>query len=343
MNAVLALPDAARQLPLVTLYLTERCNSRCVTCDYWRHGRRDATLADVRRLLPELRQLGTRMALLSGGEPLLNPEWQQIAELLRDAGIECWLLTSGLSLAKHARRATDLFQAITVSLDGTNASTYAAIRGLDAFDKVCSGIRMAVGQGATVTLRVTLQRSNYQELPRFVELAAGLGVTQVSFLAVDVGNAHAFARVGEVAGGLALSAEDLPRLDALIDEVESEHAALFQRGFIAESPARLRQLRQYFGALLGRNVFPTVRCNAPDFSAVVGVDGRISPCFFIAGPAEQGSGSSFAQRLASAPFARQRDAIRAGEHRECQRCVCSLHRTPLELASPMAFRTGGAA
>ena len=37
-------PTMQRTLPLVTLYLTERCNSRCVTCDYWRHGRqgRDA-------------------------------------------------------------------------------------------------------------------------------------------------------------------------------------------------------------------------------------------------------------------------------------------------------------
>jgi molybdenum cofactor biosynthesis enzyme MoaA len=81
---------------------------------------------------------------------------------------EPWLLTSGLSLAKHARRATPLFQSITVSLDGTCAATYAAIRGLDAIDKVCEGIRAAVAEGATVGLRVTLQRANYRELPRFV-------------------------------------------------------------------------------------------------------------------------------------------------------------------------------
>ena len=37
-------------LPLVTLYLSERCNSRCATCDYWRHGVKDMTLADVERL-----------------------------------------------------------------------------------------------------------------------------------------------------------------------------------------------------------------------------------------------------------------------------------------------------
>ena len=128
---------ALRQLPLVTLYLSERCNSRCITCDYWRHGVADMRLEAVRRLLPDLARLQTRVALLSGGEPLLNPEWPQIAELLRRQGLRLWLLTSGLSLAKHARRAADLFDAITVSLDGTDPGTYEAIRGLDAFEKVC--------------------------------------------------------------------------------------------------------------------------------------------------------------------------------------------------------------
>src|SRR5690242_5146360 len=112
-----------QRLPLVTFYLTERCNSRCVTCDYWRQGRRDATLDSVRRVLPDLRALGTRVALLSGGEPLLNPEWPEIAGELKDCGLGLWLLTSGLSLAKHARRAAQLFDSITVSMDGTCAAT----------------------------------------------------------------------------------------------------------------------------------------------------------------------------------------------------------------------------
>jgi MoaA/NifB/PqqE/SkfB family radical SAM enzyme len=93
----------ADSVPLVTLYLSERCNSRCVTCDYWRHGAKDMTLASVRRLLPALAELRTRAVLVSGGEPLLNPEWREIAELLKSRDLTLWLLTSGLSLAKHAR------------------------------------------------------------------------------------------------------------------------------------------------------------------------------------------------------------------------------------------------
>jgi len=324
--------SAPGHLPLVTLYLTERCNSRCVTCDYWRHGRKDVTLESVTRLLPELVALQTRTALISGGEPLLNPQWQAIAETLRASDIDLWLLTSGLSLAKHAGRAARLFQSITVSLDGTCAETYAAIRGLDAFDKVCEGIRAAVAAGATVGLRVTLQRANYRELPRFVTLARELGASQVSFLAVDVSNPHAFARLEDFSHELALQPADLPVLDTLLDDLERDHAEDFRTRFIAESPAKLRRLRQYFSALKGADVFPPVRCNAPEFSAVVGVDGRVAPCFFIPGPADAAPGTPLGAALGGDSMIELRRAIRAGERRECERCVCSMWREPREFA-----------
>ncbi len=92
-----------------------------------------------------------------------------------------WLLTSGLSLAKHARRAAELFDAITVSLDGTDRETYPAIRGLDAFDKVCEGIRASAAPVYRSGLRVTLQRANYRELPAFVELAKGSAPAKFRF------------------------------------------------------------------------------------------------------------------------------------------------------------------
>ena len=317
-----------RSLPLITLYLTERCNSRCVTCDYWRTGRDHATLESVRRLLPGLERLGTRVALLSGGEPLLNPEWRAIARALTTRGIETWLLTSGLSLAKHAADVAANFRSVTVSLDGTTPATYRAIRGLDAFHVVCEGIRAAVRAEANVSLRVTVQRTNYRELPQFVRLARGLGVAQVSFLAVDVANPHAFGRDSAFGDGLALRADDVAKLDGLLDSMEQEFAAEFARGFIAESPGKLRRMRDYFAALLGLGAFPPVRCNAPEFSAVVGVHGQVSPCFFIAGPASAVVDTDPAAVLDAEPMRALRADIHAGRRPECARCVCSLWRDP---------------
>jgi hypothetical protein len=70
-----------------------------------------------------------------------------------------------------------------------------------------------------------------------------------------------------------------------------------------------------------------VVCNAPEFSAVVGVEGQVSPCFFI-----RGTGASTRAGLAAAlddgMMRAQRVAIAAGEHPECERCVCSMWRDP---------------
>jgi MoaA/NifB/PqqE/SkfB family radical SAM enzyme len=327
-------------LPLVTLYLTERCNSRCVTCDYWRHGVNDLSLESVERLLPDLETLRTRVVLVSGGEPLLNPQWRAIAELLKSRGLGLWLTTSGLALAKHAQSIAKLFDAVTVSLDGTCAETYAAIRGLDAFHAVTNGVRAVGAAGRAAGLRVTLQRANYRELPRFISLAHEVGAAGVSFLAVDVSNPHAFARLDEFDRDLALRDEDLPELDRLLERVEAEHVEDFRTGFIAESPAKLRRIRNYFAALRGRGAFPRVCCNAPEFSAVVGADGHVSPCFFIAGPAHAPRAPELGAALASAPMRALRAAIRGGGRPECERCVCSMWRDPATLERERFTRRG---
>lgn len=326
-------PTSLERLPLVTLFLSERCNSRCVSCDYWRHGRADLDFEAVNRLLPSLERLGTEVVLISGGEPLLNPEWAQIAALLGQHGLKVWLLTSGLSLAKHAARASMLFDAITVSLDGTDGNTYAAIRGVDAFDAVCRGIRAAVAANAVVTLRVTVQRGNFRQLPDFVRLGRALGVAQVSFLAVDVANAHAFKRHEDFAADLALSADDLPELQRMLVRLEHEHAEDFRTGFIAENPEKLRrQLLGYFTAVCGLGPFPPVRCNAPEFSAVIDARRHVSPCFFIGGPPHALVTDDLGAILNEEDMITLRGSIRRGERPECSRCVCSIWRDPAHLA-----------
>jgi len=312
----------------VTLYLSERCNSRCITCEYWRNGRADMTLESVAQLIPDLIALGTQAVLLSGGEPLLNREWREIAELLRGQGLTLWLLTSGLSLAKHARTAAELFDRITVSLDGACPATYAAIRGVDAFDNVLAGIRAASAAGAAVTVRSTLQRGNFRELPDLIELARAAEARQISFLAVDTANPHAFARLDGPRPNVALTREDLPPFVSVLESVIKAHAADFRSGFIAEPPAKLWRILEYFAAVCGLGAYPPVRCNAPEFSAVIDAQGSVQPCFFITGPPGQNEGEGFEAVLNGAPMRALRSKIAAGGRAECRTCVCSLWREP---------------
>ena len=121
--------------------------------------------------------------------------------------------------------------------------------------------------------------------------------------------------------------------DAVLTAMQRDYLEDFRSGFIAESPQKLRRIRQYFAAIQGQAPYPPVRCNAPEFSAVIGATGRVQPCFFIQGSsAARLSGEAAAteqnleQILNRADMADLRTAIRTGARAECKTCVCTLWR-----------------
>jgi MoaA/NifB/PqqE/SkfB family radical SAM enzyme len=338
--------DRMGALPLVILYLTQHCNSRCVTCDYWKLPPKRMELALVRRLAKELRALGTREVMLSGGEPLLHPEWPEIARLLREAGCRVVIVTNGLLLARYEAELVDRCDALVISLDGATPATYAAIRGVDGLEAVLTGARALAPRHPSVTFRTTLQRANFREMPALIHLAWEAGVAGISFLAADVSTSEAFGRDATCAGEralptaasfdrrMALSQAELAEFSAVLDQVEAEFADLFASRFILDPPARLRTLHTYFAALHGGAAFPPVRCNVPRYSVVIEADGRLRPCFFLpeyacASNGGDGHGEIDLLGALNEPDARAfRGSIRRGERPECGRCVCPLYRSP---------------
>ena len=91
-------------LPLLILYPTSRCNSRCISCEWWKStGADDLTFEEIEGVSRELPALGTRVVAFSGGEPLLRRDLFAIAASFRARGARLELLTSGVLLAKKAR------------------------------------------------------------------------------------------------------------------------------------------------------------------------------------------------------------------------------------------------
>ena len=90
-------------LPILIFFPTSRCNSRCVSCDWWKcSGAGDLSLAEIDRLAHALPALGTRIVCFSGGEPLLRPEVFEAARLFRAQGVSLHLLTSAVLLERCA-------------------------------------------------------------------------------------------------------------------------------------------------------------------------------------------------------------------------------------------------
>ena len=128
-------------LPLLVFFPTSRCNSRCVSCDWWkRSGADDLTLAEIEAIADELPSLGTRVVVFSGGEPLLRPEVFDAAAIFRRQGATLHLLTSGVLLERFAERVAQQFARVCVSLDASSAALYAQIRGVDALATVGRGV-----------------------------------------------------------------------------------------------------------------------------------------------------------------------------------------------------------
>ncbi len=334
------LSDHLSTLPLLVLYLTDGCNSKCAMCDIWKAPRRNMAMGLVERLAASSQKLGTQLVLLSGGEAMQHPEWPMIAQEFRAAGSKIWLLTNGLLLRKQAEDVMAHVDTLTVSLDAATPDLYEKIRGVDGLNLILEGMQIISTAGIPISTRTTLMRANFRQMPQIVDRALGAGARQVSFLAVDTVNPFAFGPrfedviplnmpVNEFGG---LTAEDLPEFGAILDEMAHTHAAHFADGRIAESPAKLRRLYDYFAEPLGLGEFEGPRCNAPHISAVVNWDGRLQPCYFLPAWGKlNGDGVGLEDALNDPAALALRTAYRNGERAECARCVCPLYRGPRAL------------
>src|SRR6266480_6988084 len=98
--------DRISALPIVILMPHSACNCRCVMCDIWKDNKSLKQLeeADITGLLGSLKRYGTQQVVMSGGEALLNPNFFRFCEMLRKQNIKVSLLSTGLTLKKHAEQ-----------------------------------------------------------------------------------------------------------------------------------------------------------------------------------------------------------------------------------------------
>ena len=312
-------------LPLVVFFPTSRCNSRCLSCAWWTSdGEDDLTIDEIKGVAESLAALGTKLVVFSGGEPLLRPDVFEAAGLFRQQGCALHLLTSGIGLGPRAAEVGRWFDRVIISLDASTDDVYHDVRGVDALSAVENGVARlkTMAPRLPVSARATLHRVNFRELPRLVAKARRMQLTAISFLAADVTSEAFGPRPPGSTRALLLDRQEITEFRALIDAAAIDCAEEFERGFILESPAKLRRLPQYYAAMLGDEAFPPAACNAPWVSAVIEANGDVKPCFFhpaVGNLRRVPIGTLVRRRLREF-----RAALDVGENPVCERCVCSL-------------------
>ncbi len=318
-------------LPVVVLMPHSRCNCRCVMCDIWKanHDRRELTTADLLPHVTTLKELGTKRVVLSGGEALMHSNLWALCAAIRGIGARITLLSTGLLLKRNAANVATWCDDVIVSIDGPR-SIHDQIRGIPgAFDRLAEGVAAlkAEKQGYPVTARCVIQRRNFRELPSIIAVARDIGLDGISFLAADV-SSEAFNRPlgwdGDRVADVALDASEVAELERILDDTVIQFAREFASGFVAENPAKLRRIHQYYAALTGKGDFPRTVCNAPWVSSVVEADGTVRPCFF-----HRSLGNikdrPLDEILNSPEAVEFRQNLDVRENPICRKCVCTLN------------------
>jgi len=165
-----------RKLTGLRMALTPRCNLQCIYCHHEGevspNGEIGAkTAAAIAKAAAEL---GVRSLKLTGGEPLMRPDLEDLISQMPDS-LEISLTTNGIFLAERAAGLAEAgLDRANVSLDSLNPEVYSTITRSRKGDleKVIRGIDAARDAGLEpIKLNVVVLRENQIEIPELIEFS----------------------------------------------------------------------------------------------------------------------------------------------------------------------------
>jgi radical SAM protein with 4Fe4S-binding SPASM domain len=177
----------ASRPPVLTrldIELTERCNNDCVHCSVNRPaGDRDARArewpaASWKRLMDEAAGLGCLVVRLTGGEPTLRDDFEDIYLHARRLGLRVMIFTNATLLTTRlARVLKDVppLEAVEVSVYGMRRETYEAVaRTPGSFEAFRRGVGLLAENGVPFIVKGAFLPATRGEVEEFEAWAAAL-------------------------------------------------------------------------------------------------------------------------------------------------------------------------
>ena len=164
--------------------LTHRCPLHCPYCSNpLELIRGDAELStdDWKRVFTQARELGVLQLGLSGGEPLVRKDLEELAAHARSIGLYSTLVTSGLGLTR--KRAEALREAglehVQVSIQDSDTESAERIAGVSSVKQKRAAIALVKELGFAFSINVVLHRANLDRIGELIDLAGELGADRL--------------------------------------------------------------------------------------------------------------------------------------------------------------------
>lgn len=172
--------------PIVVWNCTQRCNLRCIHCYAGadeKSRKNELTTEQGKSFIRDLAEFNVPVLLFSGGEPLMRKDLFKLASFAKELGIRPVISTNGtLITTEVAEKLKEIgFAEIGISIDGVSENNDKLRRKKGAFDSALQGIRNCIALSQRVSLRFTISRHNYHDIPAVLDLVERERIDRVCF------------------------------------------------------------------------------------------------------------------------------------------------------------------
>ena len=290
------------RLSSANLEVTQKCDSRCVSCNIWKMpessltdeaacGLKELPFGEHIRILDELADLGCKTIQLHGGEPLLNPRLADLVAHCSSIGMFTGIATNGLSMTQSKARAlVDAgIGSIKFSLDGPEP-LHNRLRGRpDAYKKQIRAMELvkeADGDRKVYkSIRSNVSSINLERIDDVLDIAKEMAITDVQFAFYSVIDKPVVAQANEIFYEPVASLRSLIPKDLLPTDL----------ALIEEKRHVMKEKAEMFGINLGKTGFFTqpldqipkgikrkrTRCILFETCLTIDAFGEIYPCEYI--------------------------------------------------------------
>jgi MoaA/NifB/PqqE/SkfB family radical SAM enzyme len=168
--------------PVLASYnITNRCDMRCVYCGYPKMDRRELPTADKLRVLEKIRP-GIPALDISGGEPLILPDVDEVIRYAYDLGFAPLVLNTDLMQMRRHEVLLDYVDQLIVSLDSTVPEIWDSIvRVKGACDRVMGNLRhyaqVQDEKGFQININAVILPEHLDQVLPLLDFAAEIGVS----------------------------------------------------------------------------------------------------------------------------------------------------------------------
>ena len=164
--------------------LTHRCPLHCPYCSNpleMIRAQGEMGTEDWKRVFTQARALGVLQLGLSGGEPLIRKDLEELAAHARGLGLYTTLVTSGLGLTRaRAERLREAgLEHIQISIQDADPEVAEKIAGVSSVKQKRAAAALVKELGFAFSINVVLHRANLDRIGPIIDLAAELGADRL--------------------------------------------------------------------------------------------------------------------------------------------------------------------